>query len=139
MPEANHYIVTKYRDGAHAIGWHFDKPKSIQPHSLIVVVKLGAHARPFQLRWRTTKEMQNKEPAFFDQALAPGTAVVMTLEANLRTQHAVPEVDEAGPSASIVFRTIMDVVNRDEFARKLGTARANKRKAAALDSDEAKK
>ena len=36
----------------------------------------------------------------------------MTVEANLKTQHAVPEVDEADPSGSIVFRSIKDVVPR---------------------------
>ena len=52
----------------------------------------------------------------------------MTVEANLKTQHAVPEVDEADPSGSIVFRSITDVVPREEYARRLGSARANKRK-----------
>ena len=28
---ANHYIMTKYVDGAHCIGWHYDEPKSIAP------------------------------------------------------------------------------------------------------------
>ena len=49
-PNANHYIVTSYEDGQHSIGWHFDKPSSIDPNSLITVVKLGAYGRPFALR-----------------------------------------------------------------------------------------
>ena len=52
----------------------------------------------------------------------------MTVEANLKTQHAVPEVDEADPSGSIVFRSITDVVPREEYARHLESARANKAK-----------
>ena len=40
----------------------------------------------------------------------------------------VPEVDEAGPSGSIVLRNITDIVPREEYARRLGSARANKRK-----------
>ena len=51
-PPANHYIVTKYEDGKHSIGWHFDKPKSIKKGSLITVVKTGSHGRLFQLRDR---------------------------------------------------------------------------------------
>ena len=47
---------------------------------------------------------------FFDEVLEPGTAVIMTLEANLRTQHGVPEVDDSGPSGSLVFRTITEIV-----------------------------
>lgn len=122
---ANHYIITRYADGQHHIGFHFDKPKSIQKGSLITVVKTGEHGRPFQLRERVfpaqgpneadedfkkrrAKEQEAKKP-FFDEVLAPGTAVIMTLEANLLTQHGVPQVAEAGPSGSIVFRTITEV------------------------------
>ena len=128
MPGANHYIVTMYRTAQHGIGWHYDKPRSILPRSLITVVKLGAHGRPFQLRWRRDKAAQAKEPPFFDQVLIPGTAVITTIEANLKTQHAVPEVDEAGPSGSIVLRNITDIVPREEYARRLESARANKGK-----------
>jgi hypothetical protein len=128
-PSANHYIVTGYKDGEHSIGYHFDKPKSIREESLITVVKTGSHARPFQLRHRVALEKlpgeddkafkerlghaQNTEPPFFDRTLEPGTAIVMTLEANLMTQHAVPKVEEAGPSGSLVFRTIDEVVPFD--------------------------
>ena len=51
-PGANHYIVTRYANGDDNIGWHYDKPKSIAPGSLITVVKTGPHGRPFQLRDR---------------------------------------------------------------------------------------
>ena len=100
-PAANHYIVTRYVDGKHSIGWHFDKPTSIDPGSLITVVKTGHHARPFELRRRVDGPAQAKEAPFFSRVLAPGTAVIMTLEANLATQHAVPEVEDAGPSGSV--------------------------------------
>jgi len=45
-----------------------------------------------------------------DEVPDPGTAVIMTLEANLMTQHGVPEVEKAGPSSSCVFRTITERV-----------------------------
>jgi len=115
-PRANHYIVTEYEDGQHSIGYHFDKPESIDPNSLITVVKLGAHGRPFALR-------QHGETApFFQQVLAPGTAVIMTMAANLATQHAVPEVAQAGPSGSVVFRTITESFSEAQVAAEL-TAR----------------
>jgi len=103
---ANHAIVTRYRDGEHCIGSHFDKPKSIAPStdalkSLITVVKIGQHGRPFTLAMRETPTQP-----FFHEVLPPGTAVIMTLEANLQTVHGVPAVAESGPSGSIVFRTI---------------------------------
>ena len=105
-PTANHYIVTRYSDGNDHIGWHSDKPRDIAPGSLITVVKTGAHGRPFEM----CLPGQETSP-FFSEVLAPGTAVIMTLEANKATMHRVPMVNEAGPSGSIVFRTIETVVS----------------------------
>ena len=115
-PAANHYIVTR----------HYDKPKSITPCSLITVLKTGMHGRPFQLRHRVRLDRfanedakafkkrqdaaQAREQPFFDQVVPPGSAIIMTLEANLLSQHAVPAVPEAGPSGSLVFRTITERV-----------------------------
>ena len=53
------------------------------------------------------KAQSNTKP-FFDEVLDLGTAVIMTLDANLMTQHGVPKVEEAGPSSSCVFRTITE-------------------------------
>lgn len=69
------FIVTHYVDGEHNIGMHFDKPKSIRPGSLITVVKTGAHGRPFRLELLDGTLLM-------ERVLPPGTAVVMTLEAN---------------------------------------------------------
>lgn len=109
---ANHYIVTRYEDGRHNIGFHFDKAKDIAPGSLITVVKTGAHARPFELCFPG-----EEDAPFFSQVLEPGTAVIMTLEANLATKHGVPVVEECGSSGSVVFRTI---------TTKITTAKADK-------------
>ena len=139
--KANHFIVTHYESGSHGIGMHScaaagaehpvrmnssrradqrapaalsrDKPKDIRPGSLITVVKTGAHGRPFELCYPG----KEKEP-FFSRVLAPGTAVIMTLEANLLTKHGVPGVDEAGPSGSIVFRTIETTIAPEVSAKK---------------------
>ena len=121
-PQANHFIATHYIDGKHSIGMHFDKEKSIQPGSLITVVKTGAHGRPFRLEWLDGR-------LIFERVLPPGTAVIMTLEANLLTRHGVPEVAEAGPSGSLVFRSIMDTVSWAKLEKKLDTA-SRKRRAA---------
>ena len=112
-PAANHFILTHYVDGEHNIGMHFDKPKSIEKESLITVVKTGAHGRPFRLEALDGTELM-------ERVLEPGTAVIMTLEANLKTQHAVPAVDgDVGPSGSIVFRSIDKVVAANDVAREL--------------------
>ena len=59
---------------------------------------------------KNQKKAQDSKAPFFDEVLEPGTAVIMTLDANLRTQHGVPEVDDSGPSGSLVFRTITETV-----------------------------
>jgi len=93
FPCANHYICTRYVDGQHSIGFHSDKAKDIAPGSLITVVKTGACGRPFQV----CLPGEEKSP-FFSEVLAPGTAVIMTLEANLATKHSVPLDVEKGSS-----------------------------------------
>ena len=61
---------------------------------------------------------EEKTP-FFSQTLAPGTAVIMTLKANLQTKHGVPVVAEAGSSGSIVFRTISTLISPKQAAKEL--------------------
>ena len=117
VPKANHYIVTTYEDGQRSIGYHYDKARSMDPNSLIVVVKLGAHGRPFAVRKRVAKKQQEKEPDIFRETLAPGNAVIMTQTGNSTTQHAVPEVEEADMSGSIVFRTITDGILPDQVEK----------------------
>ena len=126
--EANHFIVTKYQDGKQNIGFHSDKAKDIKPGSLITVVKIGSCGRPFEIRRLAVEgEKQNKIKPFFSQILAPGTAVIMTLEANLSTQHGVPVVDgDCGPSGSIVFRTITKKVTFDKANISIAKAVAEK-------------
>ena len=98
-PLANHYIVTKYVDGKHSIGFHCDTPYSIKNGSLITIVKTGTCARPFELRRRVAdKTQQMATRPFFSEVLQPGTAVIMTLEANLQTQHGVPPRGGGAPS-----------------------------------------
>ena len=120
---ANHYIATLYEDGEHNIGFHSDKARDISRSgadglSLITVVKIGDHARPFAVRNFPAKGAK-PEPPFFCEALEAGTAIIMTLEANLKTQHAVPEVPEAGPSGSIVFRTIPTLMTMHRTAKEI--------------------
>ena len=71
------------------------------------------------MRKRVDKEQQEKEPDIFRETLAPGTAVIMTQAGNISTQHAVPEVEEAGMSGSIVFRTITDVIPPAQVEKEL--------------------
>ena len=121
FPIANHFILTHYVDGQHNIGMHYDKPISIQKESLITIVKTGEHGRPFRL------EMLDGA-LIMDRVLAAGTAVIMTLEANLKTKHGVPAVAEAGSSGSIVLRTITDRVRWSRLEKELAKFYADKKK-----------
>ena len=48
--------------------------------------------------------------AIFDEVAEPGTAIIMTVKDNLRTQHGVSETQDSFSSGSLVFRTITDIV-----------------------------
>lgn len=100
IPLANHGIVTEYENGHDNIGMHFDKPQSLDPDTLISVIKLGPGSRPFRI-----EERDDNNTVLFDQVLDPGTAVVMTMDQNLATKHGVPVCDCKESSGSIVFRT----------------------------------
>jgi hypothetical protein len=113
-PESNHAIITHYIDGNHNIGRHYDKPKSMMPKSLITIVKTGECGRPFYLAMR-----DNPDKPIFNEVVNPGTAIIMTVEANLETVHAVPSVNKCGNSGSIVFRTITERVGWDKLCKKI--------------------
>ena len=65
-----------------------------------------------------------------ERVLPPGTAVVMTLEANLATKHGVPAVAHAGSSGSVVLRTIHERVAWTELEDKLAKFYAGKKRKA---------
>jgi alkylated DNA repair dioxygenase AlkB len=73
----NHWIATRYANGADNIGLHSDKDGDWAPGSAFAVVKLGA-ARPFVF----TQEVDGKDVEVFNAVLEPGTAVVVGRDAN---------------------------------------------------------
>lgn len=144
-PEMNHLIVTAYDNGDCNIGMHYDKMKSLHPQTMIAVLKVGEHGRPFAVRKRlmhTSKtpsdaektqltKLQEKEPLIFNELVPPGTLLLMTAEANLATQHGVPVVDDVGLSGSIVWRNVTKLVTPSELTKRVNkceSARAAKRK-----------
>ena len=121
--EANQAIITRYRDGDHFIGKHFDKAKSIAPSaagraSLITVIKIGEVGRRFNL-------YDLEDNILWSEIIAPGDALIMTLEANLQTKHEVPVSgagEVVGDSGSIVFRSICDVVPYKRVEKNIATS-----------------
>lgn len=126
--KAHQCIVTAYNDETCGIGKHFDKPKSIaasndESASLITVIKLG-EARPFELY-----KLGEEETPAWSEKVSGGTAIIMTLEANLKTKHAVPMIEEkVGESGSLVFRTIAEesIFSIDQVQKKVEDSRRNK-------------
>lgn len=112
--QANHLIVTHYKDETHSIGRHYDKPQSIKPNSLITIIKTGECGRRFYLANR-----DDPDNPIFNSIVEPGTAIIMTLEANLQTIHAVPQMEKCGNSGSIVLRTITEVVEWEALEKKI--------------------
>ena len=104
VPASNHYITTMYSNGTYCIDAHSDKDKTLDPESVISIVKLGPGSRRFIIREKTVTKELNK--VLFDQVLPPGTIVQMTLKGNALTTHEVPrEPDNTEMSGSVVFRT----------------------------------
>jgi len=110
----HHFIVTHNVGGGHNIGMHADEKKSIRPGSLITL-RLGLLDGTLLM----------------ERVLPPGTAVVMTLEANLATKHGVPAVAHAGSSGSVVLRTIDERVSWARLHRELAKFYAGKKRKAA--------
>ena len=118
QPRTNHYIVTMYEKEDCGIGMHTDKPKSIDPNSMILVIKTGNCGRPFRITDNRGGANQDKE--LFNEVVAPGDAVLMSMKANLATKHGVPIVTEpTGMSGSIVMRTINEWVSPEQLAHEL--------------------
>ena len=72
-----------------------------------------------QRRSAFTKEHNAVKP-FFDMVVPVGDALIMTIPANLATEHAVPTVEEAAESGSIVLRTTTEVVEYQQALREAG-------------------
>ena len=140
-PMANHAIVTAYDDGKCSIGMHSDKMHSLHPNTIIAVLKIGGASRRFCIREcavsspgaSQAQKIKDQEamPMLFDADISSGDLILMTAEANLATQHGVPELETAdavGLSGSIVWRTAAKKMTPGQLAKKIATTEANRTK-----------
>ena len=111
--QRDHHIVTMYEKEDCGIGMHSDKPKSIDPNSVILVVKTGDCGRPFRITDNRGGADQDKE--LFCDVVAPGDAVLMSMKANLRDQAWRANRDAADGH---------ERQHRDAHDRRVGVARA---------------
>ena len=128
----NHVILTRYdRDPTgkkdDSIGFHYDKPKDLDPSAPIVVLTLGVDLREFVVRQRfPTLPSEKKE--IFRIVPQPGSIIYMTAKDNLNMEHAVvPTKEEAilkrrdihGCRMSLVFRKSITLVTQSEIDQHL--------------------
>lgn len=92
--------------------------------SLITVVKMGEVGRTFNLYHKGGEG--GEDELFWSNVIAPGDAIVMTVEANLLTKHEVPEGGVDGDSGSIVFRTLNSCRPAAEVAKKIAASEKTK-------------
>lgn len=120
----NHAIVTSYASGDDYIGQHSDKVRSFEDDSYFLVIKFGAD-RLFEF----CKPKEAKP--FFSRVLPAGSAVLIrakatdgTIAGNQRVTHGVPIMkgEPVGPSGSIVFRAIKEVMPWSEVHKKIATS-----------------
>ena len=121
--QVNHGIYTYYENGDDSIGAHSDKTKSFAPKSWFIVIKLGA------TRYFDFDDLE--ENKLFHEKLTAGTALFVRSDtANVLTKHSVPVTTEKiGPSASIVFRRIVQRVpwkQQEKLSNKAREKKINK-------------
>ena len=146
VKSANDLIATFYVDGYDCIGSHSDDDTTIAPSdaegkSLITILKTGETARQFDIVLKAfldvdtsnmstadketskaaLKVMQKKLKPFFSKVVPPWSLIIMTVEANNATLHAVLAMIKAvcGPSGSIVWRTIRTCISAAALVKTL--------------------
>ena len=144
---ANHLISTLYADGTDNIGYHSDNTSTIAESdagglSLIGIIKTGENARRFSICQKVVsalsdadkkkmndgqkkahdKEIEKLQAAqipFFDEVAELFTIILMTVDANRKSEHAVIPSPSCGPSASHALRTILEVITAAELVKVL--------------------
>jgi alkylated DNA repair dioxygenase AlkB len=111
----NHVIQTKYQDGKDMIGFHDDKPKSINPKVPIYILSFGAE-RPLAFRKKDSKEIS------CEISLKAGSLFILGHETNKAYQHCIPSTSEViGPRVSLIYRNIINKLKYETILK-----RANK-------------
>lgn len=118
----NHVILTRYERDLEGkddvIGFHYDKPKDLDPDAPIVILTLGDDLREFVVRDRKTQQ------EMFRVAPQPGSLLTMTMADNLATEHSIVSTSDekilkrrkaAGCRMSIVFRKVNTLVTQREI------------------------
>ncbi len=123
----NHWIATMYEDGKDYIGMHSDKNKTWRKNSGFQVVKWGA-ARVFCVTINDHDDV-DKCTVLLSKKMPAGTSIIVDWDANLRTRHGVPVMEECNEvSGSIVGRDIETCISFAESQRMIKQAEKDRLK-----------
>jgi len=109
--DINHIIGTKYYDGDDSIGWHFDKPGTINPDVPIFIFSCGAQ-RDLSFRRIGEENAEVKIP------MEPGSLFVLGHKTNNAYQHSIEPDTTKDTRISIIFRNIKYKVPMETIVKK---------------------
>ena len=127
----NHVIGTKYEDGRDGIGYHNDKPKTLDPATPIFIYSCGQQ-RP--LSFRPIDPDEDEELEIIEAPMEPGSLLVLGWQTNLAYQHSIQEDDSEGQRISLVLRNVLHRVPMKTV--ELKAALTERRRNAKKDKDE---
>jgi len=116
-------LITIVKLGDHARRFALRRRLFLKASSTFKWVEPSAFPKDSPERKETEKQLKKQKAAFsklqaaqeaiFDDSVSPGTAIIMTYQANELTQHAVPQTD-AERTGSVVFRSIKTLIQPDD-------------------------
>lgn len=112
----NHGIATSYKDETDTIGWHNDKPKSLDPKVPIIMMNFLAQ-RP--LAFRPNPTVDCKDPAIVCEVPnAHGSLTIMGHHTNTHYQHAVlPGQEKCGQRISVILRGVSNIIPMEQVRK----------------------
>ncbi len=96
----NSCLLNLYHHGGEGMGWHADDEKSIDPHSAIASLSLGAE-RKFAFKHKQTGER-------VDHILASGSMLLMKAPTQVHWHHSLPKTKKINaPRINLTFRNML--------------------------------
>jgi alkylated DNA repair dioxygenase AlkB len=125
----NHVIGTLYENEHDNIGWHFDKPATIDPNVPIFIISFGAQ-RPLLFR------RNGETDACYSIPMEPGSLFILSAKINSQYEHCIPSssTETFTPRISLIYRQICNRISIEEMTKKVEqsikgkTARENHKK-----------
>jgi len=122
----NHVIGTLYQDGKDSIGWHNDKPKTLDSIAPIFFLSFGQQ-RPLLFR------KNGMEQVCCEISMAPGSLFVLDASKNQQYQHCIAAESDTNnnsnsnnnnnsrckPRISLIYRQVKNILTMQEIEKKI--------------------